>query len=470
MAFSNRSILVACARTLIVVVACCNLGAGPFTPGTIDYVAELFTSQGCSSCPPADQWLAAIAHKPGVVAVSFHVDYWDYIGWQDTLASPAFTARQRAYAEAHGEGQVYTPQVMVNGLAGVAGSDRAEIEQAIKMTKGVDGAVTVPMRLTETGGHFMVEVTKGAGGPASVFALRVARASAILIPHGENAGRSVTYTNFVRAMAAGRHSCRREDRGTLRQKAAKKRYSSPRRSSLRTSKFPAIGRYDAFPPPRSRHIEEAKQHPFSAPGGQEYQSAMSRQIFPGFPAVPTLALAFASALACAGPASAKTKPAPKAEQSGAASADTTKTGKLSQLASYGDWGVFLAQSDKSKTCYALATPKDRAPAGLKRDPAYIFISNRPGENVREEISVIMGFPMKEGGGRAEIAGSRFDLIVAGANAWIKNQAEEATFVDALKKGSKLIVKAPSLKGHVTTDTYSLTGLAQALERVEKECP
>ncbi len=197
---------------------------------------------------------------------------------------------------------------------------------------------------------------------------------------------------------------------------------------------------------------------------------MSRQIFPGFPAVPTLALAFASALACAGPASAKTKPAPKAEQSGAASADTTKTGKPSQLASYGDWGVFLAQSDKSKTCYALATPKDRAPAGLKRDPAYFFISNRPGENVREEISVIMGFPMKEGGGRAEIAGSRFDLIVAGANAWIKNQAEEAAFVDALKKGSKLIVKASSLKGHVTTDTYSLTGLAQALERVEKECP
>ena len=195
---------------------------------------------------------------------------------------------------------------------------------------------------------------------------------------------------------------------------------------------------------------------------------MSRQIFPGFPAVPTLALAFASALACAGPASAKTKPAPKAEQSGAASADTT--GKPSQLASYGDWGVFLAQSDKSKTCYALATPKDRAPAGLKRDPAYFFISNRPGENVREEISVIMGFSMKEGSGRAEIGGTGFALIVAGANAWIKNQAEEAKFVDALKKGSKLIVKAASLRGHVTTDSYSLNGLSQALERVEKECP
>ncbi|MGH6811791.1 MAG: invasion associated locus B family protein [Methylocella sp.] len=198
---------------------------------------------------------------------------------------------------------------------------------------------------------------------------------------------------------------------------------------------------------------------------------MSRQNFRGFVTVLTLALA--AALACTGPASSKTKrakPAAKAEQSGAPGADTTKTGKPSQLASYGDWGVFLAQGEKSKTCYALATPKDRAPAGLKRDPAYVFISDRPAENVREEVSIIMGFPMKEGGGRAEIAGSGFALIAKGANAWIKNQAEEAKFVDALKKGSKLIVKAPSLRGHVTTDTYSLNGLSQALERVAKECP
>ena len=199
---------------------------------------------------------------------------------------------------------------------------------------------------------------------------------------------------------------------------------------------------------------------------------MSRQIFRGFAAV--LTLAFAAALACAGPASSKTKPkqakpAAKADQSGAASADTAKTGRPAQLASYGDWGVFLAEGEKSKTCYALATPKDRAPPGLKRDPAYVFISNRPGENVREEVSIIMGFPMKEGG-RAEIAGSGFALIAKGANAWIKNQAEEPKFIDALKKGAKLIVKASSLKGHVTTDSYSLAGLAQALERVEKECP
>ena len=87
----------------MVVVACCNLGAGPFASGTIDYVVELFTSQGCAYCPRADQWLEAIARAPDVVAVSFPVDYWDYIGWRDTLASPAFTARQKAYAAAHGE-------------------------------------------------------------------------------------------------------------------------------------------------------------------------------------------------------------------------------------------------------------------------------------------------------------------------------------------------------------------------------
>lgn len=201
---------------------------------------------------------------------------------------------------------------------------------------------------------------------------------------------------------------------------------------------------------------------------------MFRPIFRGYIAV--LSLALLAALACTGQASAKTKhkevkPAPKTEQPPATAADTKKAGKPSQLASYGDWGVFLAQGEKSKTCYALAAPKDRAPSGLKRDPAYVFISSRPGEKVREEISIIMGFPVKEGAAaRAEIGGSGFDLIAKGTNAWIKNQAEEPQFVEALKKGSKLVVKAPSLKGNVTIDSYSLAGLSQALDRVAKECP
>jgi invasion protein IalB len=188
---------------------------------------------------------------------------------------------------------------------------------------------------------------------------------------------------------------------------------------------------------------------------------MTCQVFRGFAAA--LTLAFAAALASTGSAASKTKAAKPAAAANAA------TGKPSQVASYGDWGVFVAEGEKSKTCYALATPKERAPSGLKRDPAYVFISNRPGENVHEEVSVILGFPMKEGSGRAEIGGTSFALIATGANAWIKNQAEEAKFVDALKKGSKLIVKAASLRGHVTTDSYSLNGLSQALERVDKEC-
>ena len=149
--------------------------------------------------------------------------------------------------------------------------------------------------------------------------------------------------------------------------------------------------------------------------------------------------------------------------------DAKKTGKPVQVGSYGDWGAFLAESGKDKTCYALATPKERAPAALKRDPAYVFISNRPAEKVRNEVSIIMGFAMKDGAeARADIGGSNFGLVAKGSNAWIKNPAEESRFVEELKKGSKLIVKAASLKGKVTTDSYSLSGISQALERVSEK--
>ncbi len=160
-----------------------------------------------------------------------------------------------------------------------------------------------------------------------------------------------------------------------------------------------------------------------------------------------------------------------AKKSDAKSGDAKKSGKPVQVGSYGDWGAFLAEGSKDKTCYALATPKDRAPAALKRDPAYVFISNRPGEKVRNEVSIIMGFAMKDGAeAHADVGGTNFDLVGKGANAWIKNPAEEGQFIDALKKGAKLIVKAPSLKGNVTTDTYSLSGISQALDRVQKDCP
>jgi hypothetical protein len=175
--------------------------------------------------------------------------------------------------------------------------------------------------------------------------------------------------------------------------------------------------------------------------------------------------------------------APTSSKSGKSSVDAKSTDKSSDkkkdakagakpvlLANFGDWGAFLAQTGKDKTCYALASPKERTPAGLQRDSAYVFISNRPAENVRNEISIIMGFPMKDGSeARADVGTVGFDLIAKGPNAWVKNPAEEGRFIDSMKHGAKLVVKAASLKGNATTDTYPLAGFAQALDRARKEC-
>jgi hypothetical protein len=150
--------------------------------------------------------------------------------------------------------------------------------------------------------------------------------------------------------------------------------------------------------------------------------------------------------------------------------ETKAAGKPEQVGTFGDWRAFVAQGAKDKTCYALAQPKQRAPAGLSRDPAYVFISTRPGEKVREEVSIIVGFPMKEdGGSKAVVGGVSFDLVVKAQNAWIKNQVEEAKLVEAMKQGSQLVVSARSTRGRMTTDTYSLAGVTQALEKAAKAC-
>ena len=136
-----------------------------------------------------------------------------------------------------------------------------------------------------------------------------------------------------------------------------------------------------------------------------------------------------------------------------------------------DWGIYAAGAGSSKTCYALAEPKERLPAALKRDPSYVFISSRPGEGVRDEVSIVMGFDVKpESSPKVEIGPRSFDMVANGANLWVKNAADEKPFVEALSKGARLVVKAASKKGNVTTDTYALAGLAGALQRVRKECP
>ena len=158
-------------------------------------VVELFTSQGCSSCPAADRVLGQLAAEGRVIALSVPVDYWDYLGWKDTLAQHAHSVRQRGYAGGRGDRQVYTPQVIVNGSAQVIGSDRQAIEAACKSA----AKAAVPVTLTRNGDNIEVDVGAGQGAPASVWLLTVARATPVAIGRGENHGRTVTYSNVVRS-------------------------------------------------------------------------------------------------------------------------------------------------------------------------------------------------------------------------------------------------------------------------------
>src|SRR5258705_5385504 len=121
-------------------------------------VVELFTSQGCSSCPPADQIIGELAKDPSVIALSLPIDYWDYLGWKDTLADSRFSARQKSYSHMRGEREVYTPQVVVNGSAHVIGSDRNGIESAIDDTKKADGVMSVPVSMTLAGKQINISV------------------------------------------------------------------------------------------------------------------------------------------------------------------------------------------------------------------------------------------------------------------------------------------------------------------------
>jgi hypothetical protein len=166
-------------------------------------VVELFTSQGCSSCPPADRILSRLARDPATLALSFPVDYWDYIGWKDTLATPSYTARQKAYALASGKGAVYTPQAIVNGLADAVGSNLEAIEQAESETGKRIGVLSVPLTVVERDGKINVSVgAAGAASPrsAGVYLLALASSRTVTVQRGENAGSTLTYSNVVRAM------------------------------------------------------------------------------------------------------------------------------------------------------------------------------------------------------------------------------------------------------------------------------
>jgi hypothetical protein len=178
----------------------------PIEAKPIRAVVELFTSQGCSSCPPADELLAKLDKDPSIVALSFPVDYWDYLGWKDTFATARNTERQRGYAKARGDGAIYTPQVVVNGVAHVNGAIESDISSAIDVTANDARQPRVPIRFWQERNTLNIAVGDSADGKlvkdATIWLGVVQQTGSVDIKGGENGGRRITYTNIVRDMAA----------------------------------------------------------------------------------------------------------------------------------------------------------------------------------------------------------------------------------------------------------------------------
>ena len=153
-------VITACAGAAICLMGLAGLSqAQPPKAGAGDAVLlELFTSQGCSSCPPADELLADYSKKPGVITLSFSVDYWNYLGWHDTLSSPESSERQREYAHTRGDGRVYTPQVVVDGISHVNGANAAAIDMAIRKATMRLKNVRVPVTMHAEGNTLVIDI------------------------------------------------------------------------------------------------------------------------------------------------------------------------------------------------------------------------------------------------------------------------------------------------------------------------
>ncbi len=162
-------------------------------------VLELFTSQGCSSCPAADALFVQLAKDPSLLVLTLPVDYWDYLGWRDTLAHSAFTQRQRLYAKTRGDGQIYTPQAVLDGQAHTVGSDRAAIEQLMAQRR--EPALPLDVAVRRSGDTLTITVSgQTSSSSASIWILPTARERHVAVQRGENRGREITYANVVRGL------------------------------------------------------------------------------------------------------------------------------------------------------------------------------------------------------------------------------------------------------------------------------
>ena len=167
-------------------------------------VVELYTSQACSSCPKADALLGRLAKHDDIVAITWSVDYWDYLGWRDTSARPEFTERQKAYAKVVGDGMVYTPQAVINGVAHVNGGDEGRMDRAIDEGLKAFTALQVPVRLSAVDGRLVVEIGAAPQGTeakeATVWLAPLAGSVEVPITKGENRGKTIVYSNVARGL------------------------------------------------------------------------------------------------------------------------------------------------------------------------------------------------------------------------------------------------------------------------------
>jgi len=182
-----------------ILVACTS---APFSEAGAEprAVVELFTSQGCSSCPPADKLLGQFVSDPSLIPISLPIDYWDYLGWKDTLADPRNSARQRAYSRVRGDREVYTPQVVVNGSVHALGSDKEAIEAAIAVSRKSGATLSLPVTMTVADGRLLVSVPGSveAHSLAEVWICGLLKAATVAIGRGENRGKTITYHNVAR--------------------------------------------------------------------------------------------------------------------------------------------------------------------------------------------------------------------------------------------------------------------------------
>jgi len=156
-------------------------------------VVELFTSQGCAQCPPADALLTGLAEEGGVVALAYHVDYWDYVGWEDTFGDEAYSDRQRAYAKSWGSSRIYTPQMVVNGAKGVVGSRRNEVHGAL-----AGSSLPLSVDIVRDGDMLKIAIPPNTSlDDAVVWLVSYLDRADVTIEKGENAGKSMVYTQVV---------------------------------------------------------------------------------------------------------------------------------------------------------------------------------------------------------------------------------------------------------------------------------